>query len=85
MADTFTITSSTMTGAEVEYTIPKGTRKIYFQPPAADVTVATTSSGAVWTITASEVYRNGFNVNRGGQTLYLTGTSGQVLKILLEK
>ena len=79
-----TVTSKTMTGSEVEYAIPPGTRRIYFQPPAADVTMATTSAGAVWTITASEVYRNGFDVNTGTQTLYFNGTNSQVLKILLE-
>ena len=79
-----TVSSKTMTGSEVSYVIPHGTRKIYFQPPAANVTMATTAGGATWTITATEVYLNGFNVNQGTQTLYFNGTNAQVLGILLE-
>jgi len=83
-----TVTSKAMTGSEVTYDIPPGTRRIYFQAPAANVTMATTVAGTagatVWTLTATEVYLNGFDVNKGTQTLYFKGTNEQILIILLE-
>jgi len=80
-----TITKVDLTGSEVEYAIPAGTRRIFFQAPANDVTIATSTGGSVWTITATEIYLNGgFNVNNGTQTLFVTGTNGQDLIVLLE-
>lgn len=45
-----TVANVTMTGSEVTYAIPSGTRRIHFRPPAANVTIATTASGATYTI-----------------------------------
>ena len=77
-----TVAKSTMTGSEVEYTIPAGTKQIFFRPPAANFTIATESSGDTWTVEASEIYLHTFPVKES-QTLYLTGTNGQVVEIML--
>ena len=80
-----TVSKSTMTGSEVEYTIPLGTKHIYFRPPAADVTIATTTGGSTWTLTATEVYNNNFAVNEfESQTIFMTGTNSQIVQIMLE-